>query len=136
MASAVTETPPQHMTALAKANQVRLARAELKHKVAEGETTVAAVIDACPWEAVSMTMMDLLMAQHRWGRTRSRRFLTSIPMSENKTVGSLTQRQRTNLISMLGDPVRTVLDGRERRVTPSSRALPQPEYRDYLTQPL
>ena len=103
-----TATAPaaQHMRALAQANRVRLARAELKRQVAEGETSVADVVLECPWEAESMTISDLLMSQHRWGRTRCRRFLASIPMSETKTIGSMTDRQRRALASMLvGDPV-------------------------------
>ena len=35
---------PQHMRALQRANEVRLARAELKRRVTEGETTAATVI--------------------------------------------------------------------------------------------
>ena len=44
-----------------------------------------------------MTISDLLMSQHRWGHTRCRRFLASIPMSETKTIGSMTDRQRSAL---------------------------------------
>jgi hypothetical protein len=89
------------MRALARANRVRLARAELKRQVAEGETTVAEIVLDCPWEAESMAIADLLMSQHRWGRTRCRRFLASIPMSETKTVGSMTERQRRALSARL-----------------------------------
>jgi len=89
------------MRALAQANRVRLARAELKRQVAESETSVADVVLECPWEAESMTISDLLMSQHRWGRTRCRRFLASLPMSETKTIGSMTDRQRRQLASML-----------------------------------
>jgi hypothetical protein len=106
MNATATAPAAQHMRALAQANRVRLARAELKRQVAEGETSVGDVVLACPWEAESMTISDLLMSQHRWGRTRCRRFLASIPMSETKTVGSMTDRQRRALASTLaGDPV-------------------------------
>lgn len=99
-------TAPQHMQALERANRVRLARAELKREVADGTRTVAGVITDCPWEAGSMTISDLLMSQHRWGRTRCRRFLSSVPMSENKTIGSMTDRQRQTLAARLeGQPV-------------------------------
>ena len=97
---------PQHMRALEQANRVRLARAELKRQIADGARTVADVIVECPWEAESMTISDLLMSQHRWGRTRCRRFLGSIQMSETKTIGSMTARQRTSLAARLnGEPV-------------------------------
>jgi len=89
------------MRALERANQVRLARAELKRKVATDEIDVADVILACPWEAHSMAVADLLMSQRRWGQTRCRKFLAQIPMSEKKTVGSMTDRQRRTLAAML-----------------------------------
>ncbi len=92
---------PQHMRALERANQVRLARAELKRRVAGGEIGVAEVILDCPWEADSMAVADLLMSQRRWGQTRCRKFLSQIPMSEQKTVGSMTERQRRTLAAML-----------------------------------
>jgi hypothetical protein len=109
MSATATAPAAQHMRALAQANRVRLARAELKRQVADGEASVADVVLSCPWEAESMTISDLLMSQHRWGRTRCRRFLASIPMSETKTVGSMTERQRNALAGMLaGDPVYSV----------------------------
>jgi hypothetical protein len=89
------------MRALERANQVRLARAELKRRVAGGEIGVAEVILDCPWEAHSMAVADLLMSQRRWGQTRCRKFLAQIPMSEQKTVGSMTERQRRTLAAML-----------------------------------
>jgi hypothetical protein len=96
-----TAPAPQHMRALQQANRVRLARAELKRQVTDGEVSVADVVVECPWEAESMAIADLLMSQHRWGRTRCRRFLSSIPMSEAKTIGSMTERQRRALAARL-----------------------------------
>lgn len=98
---------PQYMRALERANQVRLARAELKRKVATEEIGVAEVILECPWEAQSMAVADLLMSQRRWGQTRCRKFLSQIPMSEKKTVGSMTERQRRTLAELLERPGRT-----------------------------
>ena len=96
-----TAPAPQHMRALQQANRVRLARAELKRQVTDGETSAASVVLESPWEAESMAIGDLLMSQHRWGRTRCRRFLSSIPMSETKTIGSMTERQRRELAARL-----------------------------------
>jgi hypothetical protein len=92
---------PQYMRALERANQVRLARAELKRKVAASEIDVADVIMDCPWEAESMAIGDLLMSQRRWGQTRCRKFLVQIPMTEMKTIGSMTTRQRAALAGLL-----------------------------------
>ena len=101
MPETTTAPAPQHMQALAQANKVRLARAELKRQVADGELSVADVVLSCPWEAESMTIADLLMSQHRWGRTRCRRFLTQLSMNETKTIGSMTERQRRCLSGRL-----------------------------------
>ena len=110
MQELATATAPQHMQALAQANRVRLARAELKRQVADGELSVADVVLECPWEAESMAISDLLMSQHRWGRTRCRRFLGSIPMNETKTIGSMTDRQRRALAARLGGETSADLD--------------------------
>jgi hypothetical protein len=110
MDATATAPAPQHMRALERANRVRLARAELKRLVADGELAAAEIVLTCPWEAESMAISDLLMSQHRWGRTRCRRFLASIPMSETKT---MTDRQRRALAARLRgeSPVVTPFDG-------------------------
>lgn len=100
-AEATIAPAPQHMRALARANEVRLARAELKRRIAQGELSVADVVSSPPWEAESMTISDLLMSQRRWGVTRCRKLLAHVPMSENRTVGSMTERQRRALAQLL-----------------------------------
>jgi hypothetical protein len=94
---------PQYMRALERANEVRLARAELKRRVAFGEIEAAEVILYCPWEAESMAVGDLLVSQRRWGQIRCRKFLAQIPISENKAIGSMTERQCRALAAMLSD---------------------------------
>jgi hypothetical protein len=103
----VAPAGPQYMRALERANQVRLARAELKRRVATGELEVSEVILECPWEADSMAVADLLMSQRRWGQTRCRKFLAQIPMSEKKTIGSMTERQRRTLAMLLSSTGRS-----------------------------
>ena len=92
---------PQHMQALAHANRVRLARAALKRSIARGEADAAEVIRDCPWETESMTLAELLTSQRRWGRTRARKFLLALALSENKRIGTLTERQRQLLANEL-----------------------------------
>ncbi|MEA2233193.1 MAG: hypothetical protein QOD83_3009 [Solirubrobacteraceae bacterium] len=100
-ATATIVPAPQHMQALRRANEVRLARAELKRKVAEGAIPVSDVVLTCPWEAASMTVAELLGSQRRWGTTRSSKFLAGIGVPETKTVGSMTARQRDVLATMI-----------------------------------
>ena len=97
---------PQYMQALQRANEVRLARAGLKRRVASGELGVAEVLLGTYWEAENMTISDLLMSQRRWGHTRCRKLLMQVPVSENKTVGTMTERQRRALAQMLEHPAR------------------------------
>jgi len=59
-----------------------------------GEVAAAEVVRDCPWETASMTLAELLTSQRRWGRTRSRKFLLALALSENKRLGTLTSRQR------------------------------------------
>jgi hypothetical protein len=91
----------QCMQALARANEVRLARAALKREVCAGRREVTGVILDSPWEADSMSLSELLCSQRRWGRARSRKLLSSIALSEGKRVGTLTERQRRLLVSAL-----------------------------------
>jgi hypothetical protein len=77
------------------------ARAELKRRIATGEIDVAEVLLDCRWEADSMAIADLLISQRRWGQTRCRKFLAQLQISEKKTIGSMTDRQRQTLVAML-----------------------------------
>jgi hypothetical protein len=96
-----TAAAPQHLQALHHANRVRLARAELKRRVAAQRISAAEVVLECPWEAASMEISDLLMSQRRWGRARCRRLLLSLGLPENKHIGTLTSRQRQALAAVL-----------------------------------
>ena len=99
--TAMSTAAPQHLRALQHANRVRLARAELKRKVAAQQMSAAEVVLDCPWEAASMEISDLLMSQRRWGRARCRRLLLSLGLPENKQIGTLTARQRQALAAVL-----------------------------------
>jgi hypothetical protein len=92
--SASTTTVPQHMLALEEANRVRLARAALKRAVARGDVMAASVVLDAPPETENMSLAELLGSQRRWGRTRVRKFLSSLALGEGKRLGSLTPRQR------------------------------------------
>jgi hypothetical protein len=114
------------MRALERANEVRLARAGLKRGVAVGKIDVAEVILHCPSEAHSMAVAELLVSQRRWGQNRCRRFLAQIPMSEQKTVGSMTDRQRHALAATLPPDLQSVIQrgsATQSKPKPRSRTL-------------
>lgn len=92
---------PQRLRALERANQVRLARAALKRRIAEGQVPAASIILESPWEASSWSVGDLLMSQRRWGSTRCQKFLRDLDIAETKQIGTLTQRQRVELATHL-----------------------------------
>ena len=91
----------QPLRALEQANRVRLARAELKRRVAAEKTAAAEVVVSCPWEAASMSVGEPLRSQRRWGAARCRRVLTPLALTDTKPIGSLTERQRTVLAAVL-----------------------------------
>jgi hypothetical protein len=99
--TAITTRAPQRLQALERANEIRLARAELKRRIAHGSISAAQVILAPPCEAQSWAIGELLLSQRRWGSTRCRKFLVRNQISETKPVGALTQRQRRLLAHQL-----------------------------------
>jgi len=94
-------TDPQRLRALERANEIRLARAELKRRIAEGEVSVADVLRDVPPYASSWAVWDLLMSQRRWGRSRCHKFLWRNRINETKAIGTLTERQRRLLADQL-----------------------------------
>lgn len=97
-----TRSPePQRLRALERANEVRLARASLKRRIALGDVSAAEVLLTCPTEASSWQIGDLLMSQRRWGTTRCRKFLSRNHIVETKPIGKLTERQRRVLAEAL-----------------------------------
>jgi len=123
MLSNAVEDQPQQIRALGKANRVRLARAELKRRVAAGEVTAAHVVLECPWEAASMEIGDLLRSQRRWGDARCRRLLVSVGLPEHKQVGNLTDRQRKLLAAVL-DAVPSGAKGKGRPLPEEPAGMP------------
>jgi len=104
LSTAMADDQTQQLQALRQANRVRLARAELKRRVAAGTVSAAAVVLNPPWEAASMEIGDLLRSQRRWGAARCRRLLVSVGLSENKQLDTLTDRQREVLAAELEAP--------------------------------
>jgi hypothetical protein len=103
MTQTATATPETHrFRALARANEIRMARAELKRRIAVGESDAAEVILDPPFAALSWSVGELLVSQRGWGETRCRRFLARNHIGERKPIGDLTQRQRRMLAAQLG----------------------------------
>jgi hypothetical protein len=91
----------QPLQALRLANRVRRARSALKARVADGQLAAAEVILNPPSEDASMPVVQLLASQRGWGEARSRAFLAQVAVREDKAIGSLTERQRRAIASLL-----------------------------------
>jgi len=100
--TAIMSREPQRLRALERANEIRLARADLKRKIARGAVSAAEIILEPPYEAGSWAIGELLISQRRWGATRCRKFLIRNQISETKPLMSLTERQRRLLAKQLG----------------------------------
>jgi hypothetical protein len=91
----------QRLLALERANRVRLTRATLKRRLRAGEAAAADAILRGSRDTDTMTVAELLLSQRGWGPTRSAKTLRSVSLSEKKTLGSLTERQRAMLAAVL-----------------------------------
>jgi hypothetical protein len=100
MTSYDTAVAPQPMHALELANHSRAYRADLKRRIGTGEVDPAEVVLICPRETAGMPIAELLLAQRSWGGVRCRRFLRSLSLREDKTVGSMTERQRRSVAGL------------------------------------
>lgn len=82
----------QRLAALARANAMRHARAELKRQIADGTVFLAELLLAPPAPACSLGV--LVRSQRGWGRQKAAALLRRIDIADGKTIGDLTPRQR------------------------------------------
>jgi hypothetical protein len=92
----------QRARALARANEVRSARATLKKQLREGTIGIEQILAAPPACVATAEILDLLVAVPKLGPVRASRLLRVSYVSTSKTVGGLSERQRTQLIELLG----------------------------------
>lgn len=96
-----TRSHEQRLDALQRANEVRVARAQLKRHLAAGERRLDELLDQVPEFARGAKIFDLVRAVPKLGPVRARQLLVHCGISETKTVGGLTERQRAELIAVL-----------------------------------
>jgi CheY-like chemotaxis protein len=89
------------MTALGKANEIRVARAKLKQRLRRGETSIQRILAAPPKCVSTAPVLNLLLAVPNIGPVRAGRLLTTARLSQSKTIGTLSERQRGHLIDLL-----------------------------------
>ncbi|HEX8649157.1 MAG TPA: integration host factor, actinobacterial type [Thermoleophilaceae bacterium] len=91
----------QRMEALQRANQIRTRRAELKRDLKAGRKQIHPLLLDPPEYLQTAKVFDLLLAVPKYGRVKVNRILTQCRISPSKTIGGLSQRQRTELVSYL-----------------------------------
>ena len=97
MSTATYDPVTQRSEALARANEVRLARVNLRQQIRAGQLSPLDVLNNIPLECLNMTVYSLLSAQWRWGDRKTRGVLGRCLMSQTRTLGQLTDRQRSLL---------------------------------------
>jgi hypothetical protein len=98
----------QRMDALAIANEVRTRRAQLKRDLKAGRVDVLDLLLEPPEWIETMKVFDLLLAMPKVGRVKANKVLGRARVSPSKTLGGLTERQRMEVLALLG-PARVAL---------------------------
>ena len=88
------------MDALKRANDVRVKRAKLKKDLKVGKVRIEQILDRPPEYVSTAKVFDILMAVPKFGRVKAARFLNQCRISQSKTVGGLSDRQRHELIAL------------------------------------
>jgi len=89
------------MEALKRANDIRVKRAQLKKDLKAGRVRIEKILEAPPAFVETAKVFDMLMAVPKFGRVKAARFLNQCRISQSKTVGGLSERQRTELVGLL-----------------------------------
>ena len=91
----------QRMEALNRANGVRIKRAQLKRDLKIGSVDIGEVLLDPPEHLLTAKVSDILLAVPKCGRVKVGRLLTIARISPSKTVGGLSERQRSELVELL-----------------------------------
>jgi hypothetical protein len=89
------------MAALCQANGVRTRRAQLKREIGEGTAKLDDLLARSPDCIDTAKVRDLLLSVSGIGPATASRILRRCEITESKTAGGLTERQRTRLIGLL-----------------------------------
>ena len=107
-----TNTPPKHsaaperslvqrMDALQRANEVRTRRARLKKDLKAQRVSIESLLLEPPEYVLTAKVSDMLLAVPKYGRVKVNKVLQQCRNSPSKTIGGLSQRQRSELVGQL-----------------------------------
>jgi hypothetical protein len=93
----------QRMEALKRANDIRVRRAQLKRDLKDGTVQIdELLLDPPDWVSTAK-VFDMLMAVPKFGRVKAARLLNQCRISQSKTVGGLSERQRAELVNLFNN---------------------------------
>ena len=90
----------QRMDALRRANEIRVRRAQLKKDLKDGRAQIEEILQRPPDYVETAKVFDMLMAVPKLGRVKAARLLNQCRISQSKTIGGLSERQRSELVSL------------------------------------
>jgi hypothetical protein len=91
----------QRMDALQRANEIRTRRAQLKRDLKAGRQSIHQLLLDPPEWTETAKVFDMLLAVPKYGRVKANKILNVCRISPSKTIGGLSQRQRTELVALL-----------------------------------
>ena len=91
----------QRMEALHRANEIRTRRAQLKRDLRAGRANIRQLLLEPPDWVETAKVFDMLLAVPKYGRVKVNKILQQCRISPSKTIGGLSERQRTELVSLL-----------------------------------
>src|SRR4051812_8010751 len=91
----------QRMDALQRANEIRTRRAQLKRDLKAGRVSIHTLLTNPPEYVETAKVFDMLLAVPKYGRVKVNKILGTCRISPPKPIGGLSERQRTELVSML-----------------------------------
>lgn len=89
------------MEALERANHIRTRRAQLKRDLRSGKASIDSLLESPPDYLETAKVFDMLLAVPKYGRVKANKVLQQVRISPSKTIGGLSDRQRTELVALL-----------------------------------
>jgi hypothetical protein len=94
-------SPNQRLAALARANEIRSRRAQLKRDLKSGRISIQQLLSKPPSYLETAKVSDMLLAVPKYGRVKVNKILHTCRISPSKTIGGLSERQRAELVTLL-----------------------------------
>ncbi|HXS43683.1 MAG TPA: integration host factor, actinobacterial type [Solirubrobacteraceae bacterium] len=89
------------MDALQRANEIRTQRAQLKRDLKAARVSIHTLLLNPPGYLETAKVFDMLLAVPKYGRVKANKVLQQCRISPSKTIGGLSERQRSELVSLL-----------------------------------